>query len=62
MLRKADCCFNCLRKNHISRECRASGQCDSCGGKHHVSICGEPPANITKVPVTRVLVKPGTGK
>jgi len=37
----------------MSQECRASGQCGNCSGKHHFSICGEPPANITKVPVTQ---------
>ena len=37
----------------MSRECRASGRCGNCGGKHDVSICGELPANITKVPGTQ---------
>jgi len=51
ILRKAGRCFNCLRRNHMSRECRASGRCSTCGGKHHVSIC-ESPTNVPRVPVT----------
>ena len=32
-------CFICLRKGHISKECRSSIRCSKCGGRHHVSIC-----------------------
>ena len=38
-LRKAGRCFVCLRRGHISRECRSHVRCPKCGGKHHVSIC-----------------------
>lgn len=32
-------CFNCLRRNHLSRDCRASGKCLQCRRRHHTSIC-----------------------
>ena len=32
-------CFVCLRRGHISRECRSKKRCPSCRGKHHFSIC-----------------------
>lgn len=32
-------CFNCLRKNHRSRDCRSSSKCKRCQRKHHTSIC-----------------------
>ena len=39
ILRKAGRCFVCLRKNHMSRECRSTMKCNKCNGRHHVSIC-----------------------
>ena len=32
-------CFNCLRKGHVGRNCRSSGKCQCCRGRHHTSIC-----------------------
>ena len=32
-------CFCCLRKGHISRECRSPRKCPKCAGRHHISIC-----------------------
>ena len=31
-------CFGCLRSGHISKD--FSARCYSCGGKHHLSLCG----------------------
>ncbi len=31
-------CFNCLRRNHVSRNCRSSSRCQKCKRKHHTSI------------------------
>ena len=39
ILRRTGRCFVCLRKNHMSRECRSMTKCKKCNGKHHVSIC-----------------------
>ncbi len=39
ILRKSGRCFNCLRRGHILRFCRATSKCHQCRGKHHVSIC-----------------------
>ena len=36
-------CYNCLRKNHLSRNCRSTGKCKHCQGKHHTSICERVP-------------------
>ena len=38
-LRRSGRCFVCLRRNHISRNCRSSLKCSKCHGRHHVSIC-----------------------
>lgn len=32
-------CYVCLRKDHLSRECKSNVKCSTCGGRHHVSIC-----------------------
>ena len=39
ILRRTGRCFVCLRKNHMSRECRSTAKCNKCNGRHHVSIC-----------------------
>ena len=31
----------CLRRGHISRNCRSQGQCRRCGGRHHAAICNQ---------------------
>ena len=41
LLVKAGRCFVCLRKGHIGRDCRSSGKCSNCGGRHHFSICSK---------------------
>ncbi|KAL5497136.1 hypothetical protein EMCRGX_G013555 [Ephydatia muelleri] len=39
LLLKAGRCFICLKKGHLSRDCRSSRGCYNCGGRHHSSIC-----------------------
>lgn len=39
ILRRTGRCFICLRKNHMSRDCRSAVKCAKCNGRHHVSIC-----------------------
>ena len=40
-LRKTGRCYICLRKNHLSRDCRSSFSCRVCRGRHHISICSQ---------------------
>ena len=37
-LRNQGRCFNCLKRNHLSKECRAPPRCSDCRRKHHPSI------------------------
>ena len=39
ILRRTGRCFICLRRGHISRECRSTMKCTKCGNRHHTSIC-----------------------
>ncbi|KAL5475335.1 hypothetical protein EMCRGX_G025132 [Ephydatia muelleri] len=39
LLLKAGRCFICLKKGHLSGDCRSSRGCYNCGGRHHSSIC-----------------------
>ena len=39
LLTKNGTCFACLRKGHMSKDCRSSKNCHGCGGRHHASIC-----------------------
>ena len=44
-LKRSGRCFVCLRRNHISRNCRSSVKCNCCRGKHHSSLCSQSPAS-----------------
>ena len=37
IIRRSQLCFNCLKPNHTSENCRNSG-CTKCGRKHHTTI------------------------
>ena len=39
ILRSSGRCFICLRRGHISKDCRSKFKCPKCGGRHHLSIC-----------------------
>ena len=39
-LRRSGRCFSCLKKGHLSRECRSRDRCHTWGRRHHTSICG----------------------
>ena len=41
ILRRGGRCYSCLRKGHLSRDCRSRTRCRPCGGHHHSSICGK---------------------
>ena len=39
VLTKTGRCFLCLRKHHMSRDCKFTTKCYNCSGRHHTSIC-----------------------
>ena len=39
LLRRNGRCFSCLRRGHLSRDCRSTNRCCRCKGHHHTSIC-----------------------
>ena len=39
ILKKAGRCFVCLKRHHLSRNCRLPISCTRCNGRHHKSIC-----------------------
>ena len=43
-------CFNCIRKGHVSRECKTTIVCKYCKGKHHSCLCCANPAGEGKTP------------
>lgn len=38
-IRDSSKCFKCLKGNHLARECKASINCHTCGGKHYKVLC-----------------------
>ena len=51
-LRKSGRCFLCLRRGHLSHECRSQGRCHSCNGHNHTSICNKKNADEPHTPQT----------
>ena len=39
ILKQTGRCFVCLRRHHLSKDCRSSAKCAHCSGRHHSSIC-----------------------
>ena len=39
ILMRSGRCFVCLKRYHISRDCRSAVKCRKCSGRHHASIC-----------------------
>ena len=39
ILKTSGRCFNCLRRSHVSHNCKSSSRCRKCKKKHHTSIC-----------------------
>ena len=50
-LQRSGRCFVCLRKGHISRNCRSNLRCSDCKGRHHSSICSR---NVPTAPTSGV--------
>lgn len=38
-IRDSSKCFKCLKGYHLARECKASINCHTCGGKHYKVLC-----------------------
>ena len=56
ILRRQGRCFVCLKRGHISKECRSSISCYICKQRHHASICDNSESSKPAEPVSR----PGT--
>ena len=39
ILKKSGRCFVCLKRHHLSRDCRSTVACSLCNGRHHTSVC-----------------------
>ena len=39
ILKRSGWCFCCLKRDHLSRECRSSIRSSNCKARHHTSIC-----------------------
>ena len=50
ILKKSGWCFRCLKKGHLSHECRSSVKCFNCHGHHHRSICARVASQQLKPP------------
>lgn len=48
ILKRSGRCFICLKKYHISKECRSATRCRKCRGRHHVSICTKDSSETTR--------------
>ena len=46
VLRSSGRSFICLRRSHISRNCRSSSHCAECNGKHHTSLHTSPTRSL----------------
>ena len=56
-LRTSGRCYICLRRNHISRNCRSPARCNKCNGRHHSSLCSmssnaSAPTLVAQTPVS----------
>ena len=40
MLKKYSCCFNCLKRGHLARNCSLKVKCSACKREHHTALCG----------------------
>ena len=52
ILKTSGRCFNCLRRNHVSRDCKSPSRCLKCKEKHHTSICDTNLASLANTPAT----------
>jgi hypothetical protein len=66
-LRKAGCCFSCLRPGHVAKQCKAKSKCVVCGKGHVAVMCRElqpkdsptvPPDSSREVVITSLMDNP----
>ena len=64
VLMKAGRCFVCLRRHHLSRDCRSTLKCANCNGRHHASICmkNQPRGSENAPADSRTRQAPSTGE
>ena len=64
VLKKAGRCFVCLRRHHLSRDCRSTLKCANCNGRHHASICmkNQPRGSENAPADSRTRQAPSTGE
>ena len=60
MLLKYGRCFNCIRKGHLSKDCKIVVNCKFCKGKHHSCLCcadspGEGRSSETAIDLSNVV-------
>ena len=41
VIREHGRCFVCLKRGHMSRQCKSNSHCQGCCGRHHLSICAK---------------------
>ena len=61
ILRKSGRCFVCLRRGHISRECRSRSMCSNCNGRHHTSVCSNASSTRSRDSTTLPVASPVAG-
>ena len=59
LLRKSGRCFVCLKRHHLSKDCRSNFNCRKCRGRHHVSICPRTADKQPNTPASDARVPPG---
>ena len=52
LLRKYARCFICLKKGHVSKNCKSSYKCFKCQNRHHISICEDDNKNGDQTIIT----------
>jgi len=66
-LRKAGCCFSCLRPGHVGKQCKTKSRCVVCGKGHVAVMCRElqpkdsptlPPDSSREVAMTSLMDNP----
>ena len=48
ILRDKRRCYVCMRKGHVSWQCRSTNKCARCRGHHHLSLCSQEEGAKTK--------------